>query len=371
MRPSLPGKPPAFVHVDLDGLWTLAGAYGFPQGRLFEHDPVFEFGVARLLDLFDEIGFKATIFIVGRDLESSGKRELAQRIVECGHELGNHSYSHPIGIERLSDAELRREVRHAQSLISELTGFTPYAFRAPGYDCGPRTLAALQDAGIRVDGSRLPTRWAPPLRWMARRLRDKVARTLPPPPPPNAPSGPTPRELPEGLQDLDDELPAVPAPVDPARLAGQYGEGSGGLMGLAPQCARPNPHGPAILRLPLAVSPVLRLPLHASLGMFMGEESVKTGLRRLALEGWPITYLLHGLDVVAPEEFIDLLPAPLRGSAFMKPLPEKMRFLRGVLRELKRVTRLELTSDYLIRAGEPGPAHHSYAESRIRGLDDD
>lgn len=350
-------QPPAFVHVDLDGLWTLAGAYGYSPGRTFVDDPVFRFGIPRLMDLFDELGIRATIFVVARDLELASKRELVQRMVEAGHELGNHSYTHPIGIERLPDAELRREVRHAQSLISELAGFTPVAFRAPGYDCGPRALAALQDAGIRVDGSLLPTRFAPALRWMARRVRAKFT------------AGAAAARATTPVDDLIDEDAMNSAPVlDPARFAGQYGQGAGGAMDLAPWLARPVATGPAVLRLPLAVSPTLRLPLHASLGMFMGEEAVKTGLRRLAARGWPITYLLHGLDVIAPEEFADLTPPQLqKSSLFTRPLADKLRFVRGVLRELKRIARVEPTSDYLARCREIPAPHAAPQESRSRG----
>ena len=48
------GRPPGFVHVDLDGLWTLAGCYGYPEGVSFTQDPVFDQGLPRrsLKELF-------------------------------------------------------------------------------------------------------------------------------------------------------------------------------------------------------------------------------------------------------------------------------------------------------------------------------
>ena len=100
-RGSSSAKPPGFVHVDLDGLWTLAACYGFDERTSFEHDPIFEYALPRLLDLLDRLSIKATFFIVGRDLELDYKRRAVAQIVDHGHELGNHSYSYSIGLEGL------------------------------------------------------------------------------------------------------------------------------------------------------------------------------------------------------------------------------------------------------------------------------
>ena len=61
-----------------------------------------------------------------------------------------------------------------------------------------------------------------------------------------------------------------------------------------------------------------------------------------------MTYLLHGLDAVAPDEFVDLVPGVLaRSRLFSISLEDRLHFLEGVLREFKSLTRLQLTSAYV------------------------
>lgn len=333
----IPPPPPGFLHVDLDGLWTLADCYGFAEGDTHERDPVYERALPRMLDLFDRLGLKATFFLIGRDLELPAKQEAAREILRRGHDLANHTWRHPFGLEELPDDRLREEIARAQTIIHETTGFHPTGFRAPGYDAGPRVLEVLADLGLRYDGSMLPTRWAPALRFSARRLRHRVQ---------------------EGRRRsaAAGNVPATPS-VAPPEAAGQYGPGSGGPWGLAPRIFRPASGGPPLTRFPLAVSPFFRFPLHASLGMLLGRASVGSGLARLAAHRWPITYLLHGLDLAAPEEFTASLPPELGGSrAFNIPLAQKQEFLVEVLGRFARLTRPELTSCYLERTADERPA---------------
>src|SRR5690606_27957770 len=127
----LPPPPPGFVHVDLDGLWTLADCYGFDERGMYERDPVYERALPRMLDLFDRLGLKATFFLIGRDLELPSKQEAAREILRRGHDLANHTWHHPFGLEDLPEARIREEIAMAQDLIREATGHTPIGFRAP------------------------------------------------------------------------------------------------------------------------------------------------------------------------------------------------------------------------------------------------
>lgn len=310
---------PGFVHVDLDGLWTLAGCYGYPEGTSYGEDPVFERALDRLLNLFDVLELKATFFIVGRDLEHPAKARAIRAIAELGHELANHSWSHPFGLEELSSAELKNEIDRTSERIAAVSGQRPLGFRAPGYAAGPRVLAACGRAGLRYDGSRLPTSLGPLLRWLAGRLRDQVRREL--------------------------KL-ASPPPAGVA--ARQYGGGGS----LDPEWFVPPEGGARILRLPVAVSPLLRIPVHASLGITLGAPFVKRALRRLARRGQPLTYLIHGLDALGPEDLAGRLPqALLRTRPFRVPLKTRLDFLTAVLSDLKERTRIERTRDWLERTG--------------------
>ena len=62
--------------------------------------------------------------------------------------------------------------------MEAVAGRRPLGFRAPGYTAGPRLLTELSRAGLRYDGSVLPTRAAPLLRFLANRLRAQIRREL-------------------------------------------------------------------------------------------------------------------------------------------------------------------------------------------------
>jgi peptidoglycan-N-acetylglucosamine deacetylase len=92
-------------------------------------------------------GIKATFFMIGRQVEL--RPQPARRIVAEGHEIGNHSYSHPIYLYR-SARETRRQLRRAQEVITEATGVQPRFSRPP---CGVRTPAyfkATREMNLRT-----------------------------------------------------------------------------------------------------------------------------------------------------------------------------------------------------------------------------
>lgn len=81
-----------------------------------------------LLDVLDELGVKATFFVVGREVEAHPA--VCARMVRAGHELGNHTYSHrylPLARSRSVEHELRRTDR----AIAAATGIVPRLARPP------------------------------------------------------------------------------------------------------------------------------------------------------------------------------------------------------------------------------------------------
>jgi peptidoglycan/xylan/chitin deacetylase (PgdA/CDA1 family) len=89
----------------------------------------------RILDILAERNVCATFFMIGRHVEDLP--QAARRVATEGHEIGNHSYSHPIYLYRDSSAT-RRQLERAQAVITETTGVTPRLARPP---CGVRTPA--------------------------------------------------------------------------------------------------------------------------------------------------------------------------------------------------------------------------------------
>jgi peptidoglycan/xylan/chitin deacetylase (PgdA/CDA1 family) len=101
----------------------------------------------RILAALAEADAKATFFIQGRWARANP--ELARRIAEAGHLIGNHSNYHA-PMDGLSDELLRYDVRKAEETIREVTGVEPRPwFRCP-FGAGmhdERVLAALEELG--------------------------------------------------------------------------------------------------------------------------------------------------------------------------------------------------------------------------------
>jgi len=70
----------------------------------------------KLLDTLKQAGILATFFVVGKNLENSHGKELIQRAAAEGHQIGNHSYSHP-DLTKLPVEKVRDEISHTDQLI--------------------------------------------------------------------------------------------------------------------------------------------------------------------------------------------------------------------------------------------------------------
>ena len=82
----------------------------------------------RLLELLGKYGALATFFQCGANVRRLP--EVARAVVSAGHEIGNHTYSHPL-LQFKSSEFMYSEIRKAQSAILESAGVTPVLFRAP------------------------------------------------------------------------------------------------------------------------------------------------------------------------------------------------------------------------------------------------
>ena len=85
----------------------------------------------RILDTLREQELEATFFVVGRQVaENPG---LLRRIVEEGHALGNHTYSHR-DMADLTPAQMRRELRGTQRAVDDALGYHyPMSLMRPPY----------------------------------------------------------------------------------------------------------------------------------------------------------------------------------------------------------------------------------------------
>ena len=82
----------------------------------------------QILDILKARGVKAAFFIVGKNAEDYPR--LVQRIVDEGHEIGNHTYSHA-NLALMSPARMTLELNMTQRLIESITGRSTTLFRPP------------------------------------------------------------------------------------------------------------------------------------------------------------------------------------------------------------------------------------------------
>ncbi len=100
-----------------------------------------------LLDLLDAHEARATFFLVAR--RAAARPELVQEIVRRGHDIGNHSDSHPQAwFWALGPARMRREIDQAQRTLAEIAGRAPRWFRAVVGMSNPFVQAPLRELGL-------------------------------------------------------------------------------------------------------------------------------------------------------------------------------------------------------------------------------
>ncbi len=84
----------------------------------------------QILDILDEYGVKATFFVTGEEASTNPERYRA--IVERGHSIGMHSFTHVYSDVYKSKDDFIKDLNRIRDYISETTGVTPTIYRFPG-----------------------------------------------------------------------------------------------------------------------------------------------------------------------------------------------------------------------------------------------
>jgi peptidoglycan-N-acetylglucosamine deacetylase len=113
-----PSKPATYTQAHVDQPYI---AMTFDDGPSAENTP-------RLLDMLKQRNIKATFFLIGQNVASNP--DLVRRILSEGHEIGNHSWTHP-QLSRLSDQKVTAEITKTHDAIKDASGFTPTLLRPP------------------------------------------------------------------------------------------------------------------------------------------------------------------------------------------------------------------------------------------------
>jgi peptidoglycan/xylan/chitin deacetylase (PgdA/CDA1 family) len=120
-----PAKPATYAQVRVDQPYI---AMTFDDGPSAENTP-------RLLEMLKQRNVKATFFLIGQNAASNP--DIVRRILADGHEIGNHSWTHP-QLSKLSDDRVTAEITQTQDVIKDTSGFTPSLLRPPYGAITPR-----------------------------------------------------------------------------------------------------------------------------------------------------------------------------------------------------------------------------------------
>ena len=111
---------------------------------VFDDGPIVEQN-AQFLTLLARENVHVTFSHVGRNVVAHP--EMSRAVAEAGHEIINHSYTHP-HFKELDDAAIGREVRDTQEAVRKATGHAPKWFWTPFGDWDDRIAAAVRAAGL-------------------------------------------------------------------------------------------------------------------------------------------------------------------------------------------------------------------------------
>jgi peptidoglycan/xylan/chitin deacetylase (PgdA/CDA1 family) len=138
--------------VDVDAVAGWLGSYGGEDSPDDISRGLFagEIGVPRLLQLFKKYNLKTTWFIPGHSIETFPKQ--IQMVVDDGHEIGLHGYSHENPIAMTAHQEETVLLR-CIDVIQKVTGKRPTGYVAPWWEFSNMTNELLLKHGIKYDHS--------------------------------------------------------------------------------------------------------------------------------------------------------------------------------------------------------------------------
>ncbi|QRF14291.1 polysaccharide deacetylase family protein [Klebsiella africana] len=138
--------------VDVDAVAGWLGSYGGEDSPDDISRGLFagEVGAPRLLKLFAEQQLRTTWFIPGHSIETFPEQMKA--VVEAGHEVGIHGYSHENPIA-MTPAQEETVLDRSIELVTQLAGKRPTGYVAPWWEFSNVTNELLLKKGIKYDHS--------------------------------------------------------------------------------------------------------------------------------------------------------------------------------------------------------------------------
>jgi peptidoglycan/xylan/chitin deacetylase (PgdA/CDA1 family) len=128
------------VRMAAKGQGVLSGGGTRPAVALTFDDGPDEY-TGRILDELERLQVPATFFVLGRMIEA--RPGDLQRIVDAGHEVAVHTWTHP-DLTRLDPARAREEITRTAQALGDASGVAPRLFRPPYGAIDPRVLAQIK-----------------------------------------------------------------------------------------------------------------------------------------------------------------------------------------------------------------------------------
>lgn len=136
--------------VSLDDLGALPIYRGNPQKKQMSLMINVAWGteyIEEILSILDKNNVKATFFLDGSWTAKNG--EVAKKIVEKGHEIGNHAYTHP-DMAKLGADRTAQEIVRTNDVIQKATGIRPKLFAPPSGSYNDLTVKTAHGQGMRT-----------------------------------------------------------------------------------------------------------------------------------------------------------------------------------------------------------------------------
>lgn len=104
-------------------------------------------GSERVLDALKANGARATFFVLGKNIE--GNEATLKRMVDEGHQVGAHSWSHP-NFREVSESVVRSQMTRTMDKVEELTGYKVTMMRPPYGALNRLSRRQMTDLGLPV-----------------------------------------------------------------------------------------------------------------------------------------------------------------------------------------------------------------------------
>lgn len=120
-------------------------AISFDDGPVKEHTP-------KVLEILKQHNAPAAFFFIGNRV--AGNEKLLQQVIDEGHLVGNHSYSHHTWFDLFSTSKVIADMKLMDETMKAVTGLKPRLFRPPYGVMNPNIKQAI------VKGEYIPVGWS-------------------------------------------------------------------------------------------------------------------------------------------------------------------------------------------------------------------